>query len=216
MSITTNAELKTAIASWLARSDLTTYLQDFITLGTQRIYYGSENPQYPSEPLRIRAMETNVDITIDAETEALPTRFLGVRNFYLNTNPKTPLDPVTPETRVNTYAGSTTGKPLVYSIEADNFVFGPAPDATYTGKLLYYQKPADLSADADTNTVLTSFPGLYLYSALLEAMLFIRNDGRLPLCWSLFQAAANAAQGANVLDRYSSGQLVVKTQVGNP
>lgn len=34
-----------------------------------------------------------------------------------------------------------TGKPVFYTMDGSNFKFGPRPDTTYTGKLLYYAAP---------------------------------------------------------------------------
>ena len=53
MAITTYAELQTAIANWLARDDLTTYLPDFITL-----FEAAANRR-----LRVRQMETTATLT---------------------------------------------------------------------------------------------------------------------------------------------------------
>lgn len=65
MALDTYTNLKAEIASYLNRSDLTTYIPDFITLAEQRILYGGEG-QFPSEPLRIRAMETPATVILKA------------------------------------------------------------------------------------------------------------------------------------------------------
>ena len=52
MAITIYSELKTAVANFLSRSDLTSRIPEFITLGEDRI----------GKDLRIRAMEATVDI----------------------------------------------------------------------------------------------------------------------------------------------------------
>ena len=62
MAIATYSDLKSEVAAYLARTDLTSYIPDFITLCDARIFYGSRHPQFPSEPLRIRAMETRRDL----------------------------------------------------------------------------------------------------------------------------------------------------------
>lgn len=64
MALGTFSELKAEIASYLARSDLTTYIPDWITLAESRIHYGSDLRGMPSRPLRIRAMETRADLII--------------------------------------------------------------------------------------------------------------------------------------------------------
>lgn len=72
MSLASYSDIQTAIASWLARSGdtaITTAAPDFITLCEARIAYGSGDPLDPDQtfytrPLRIRPMETAVDILI--------------------------------------------------------------------------------------------------------------------------------------------------------
>ena len=64
MALDTYANLKTSIANFLARDDLTSEIDDFIDL-TEADF---------NRRLRIRDMETvNTSFSIDAETEALPT-----------------------------------------------------------------------------------------------------------------------------------------------
>ena len=79
MALNNYANLKIAIANFLARDDLTSEIDDFIDL-TEADF---------NRRLRIRSMETvDSSFTIDAETEALPTGFLQVRSFVL-TSPTT-------------------------------------------------------------------------------------------------------------------------------
>ena len=55
MSITNYSELKTAVANYMLRSDLTSRIPEFIQFAESRIAYGSKIPSMVSEPLRIRA-----------------------------------------------------------------------------------------------------------------------------------------------------------------
>ncbi len=64
MSIVTYTDLQSAIGNWLARSDLSANIPDFITLAEARIFYGADDPNFPSPPLRIRAMEQVTDPTV--------------------------------------------------------------------------------------------------------------------------------------------------------
>ena len=83
-------------------------------------------------------METTISFTIDAETEALPTGFLGVRSFFINGTKKQPLQFITPYQTSNT-GSSTTGVPRAYSIEGSNFRFSPIPSGTHTATITYYK-----------------------------------------------------------------------------
>ena len=66
MALSNYSELKSSIANWLNRSDLTTEIaEDFIVLAEKDF----------NSKLRIRSMVTQTTITIDAETENLPSGF---------------------------------------------------------------------------------------------------------------------------------------------
>ena len=74
MALNTYTSLKASIANWLNRSDLTAEIQDdFIKLTEADL----------NSKLRVRSMIAQTDITINAETAALPTDFLQIRNFYI-------------------------------------------------------------------------------------------------------------------------------------
>ena len=192
MSISTYAELQTAVANWLARDDLTARVPEFISLAEDRI----------AHDLRIRAMETSADITISAQTAALPTGFLQQRRLYLNADNARNLQYLTPDNFWTKWASVSSGEPEVFTIEGENFVFGPAPDSTYTGKCLYYKRFDALSDDADTNWILTNARGLYLYGALLEAAPFIRNDPRIALWSGMWDNELDRVQKADDRDRH--------------
>ena len=83
MALTNYTELKASLANWLNRSDLTTEIaDDFIKLAEADF----------NSKLRVRAMIAQVSITVNAETVALPTDFLQIRDFYtLSGQTKTPL-----------------------------------------------------------------------------------------------------------------------------
>lgn len=194
MAITTYSEMKTAVANWLHRSDLTSRVPEFIALAEDRIGLA----------LRVRAMETTGDLTISSQTTALPTGFVAARRLYLGTAPVR-LDFYPPEEFWLLGAADDTGRPRMFTIEGDSIAVAPSPDASYTGKLLYYKKFTALSADADTNWILSNARGLYLYGALLEAAPFIKDDPRLPLWGQMYEAILEACQAADRRDRYPPG-----------
>ena len=144
MALNTYAALKTAIANWLNRSDLSDEIaDDFIKL-TEADF---------NSKLRIRQMEQIDTITIDSETETVPTGFIGVRSFYiLSSDTKYTLEYITPHNLFEIRGGSRSGRPRSYTIEADNeteqFRFGPSPDTTYTGYLSYYKNFESLSSSS--------------------------------------------------------------------
>lgn len=213
MSISTYAELKTAVANWLERSNLTARIPEFIAAGEANIHYGIRSPSaWISEPLRVRAMETSADITIDAQTEALPTGFLAARRLYLDGSPKVNLELLSP---IDFWGQdtTTTGKPAYFTAESDNMVFSPAPDGTYTGKLLYWKAFTSLSADGDTNWLLTNHSSVYLEAALYQAHAFSRNDEQSERHLQKLAVSVNALNSANTSDRFGGAPL--KIRLGN-
>ena len=207
MAISTFAELKTAAANWLDRGDLTDRIPEFIVLAEARF----------NRVLRIRDMETvstAISTTAGTREYSLPTGFVQMREFHLTTDPITPLSYITPEMMSRIWAGSTKGKPEVFTIIADNVRLGPNPDATYTTSMLYYKKITALSASATTNDMLTNNPDVYLYGTLLEAEPFIMNDQRVTLWLAAFEKAVNDIQNQDNKDRHSGSQLRVMNTSG--
>ena len=166
MALSTYAELKTGIANWLNRSDLTDEISDdFIKL---------VESEYNSK-LRIRKMITSdTSFTIDSELETLPTGFLQVRDFFIvSGSAKYSLTYMPPTQMDQTRGGSTSGRPIVYTILGGNFRFAPTPDATYTATINYYKAIDALSDSTTTNYILTNHPGIYLYGSLYHAANFL-------------------------------------------
>ena len=161
MALSTYSELKTAIANWLNRSDLTTEISnDFIKLVESEF----------NSKLRINKMlNTDSSFTIDSETETLPTGFLQVRDFFIVTgSSKRPLTYMSPSQMDDVRGGSTTGTPIVYTIIGNNFRFAPTPDKSYTATINFYKAFDALSDSNTTNEILTNHPGIYLYGSWLQ------------------------------------------------
>lgn len=197
MAISTYAELQTAVSNWLDRSDLTNRIPEFIALAESRI----------ARKLRIREMETESDVTLvsGTRTAAVPTGFREVRRVYLNTSPITELEYMTPNDYWGRYAGTNTGKPVVYTVEGTNLVFGPTPDSGYTAKVLHYKAFDGLATSA--HGVFTSNPDVYLYGSLLAAEPFLKNDKRVAMWKSLFDESMMELE---VQNSRHAGQLVMR------
>ena len=209
MAIGTFAQLKTAAANWLDRSDLTDRIPEFIALAEARF----------NRELRTRDMETvSTAISTVAGTReySLPTGFVQMKEFHLSTDPLTPLAYITPEMMTRLWAGSATAKPQVFTIIADNVRLGPAPDAVYTTSMLYYKTFTALSDSATTNEMLTNNPDVYLYGTLLEAEPFIMNDQRIQVWLGAFDRAVASIQNQDNKDRHSGSNLRMMSASGTP
>lgn len=201
MAITTFAELQTACSNWLSRSDLTSRIPEFVALAEDTI----------NKRLRIRAMENRATATLNAEYASLPTGFLEMRNFQLNTTPKQTLRLVTPEHIDTFWAGSTTGQPKVYTFIGGEIQLAPSPDGSYTGEMDYYKK-WDIATDL-TNWLLTNAPSAYLYGSLLQAEPFLKNDKRIPVWERRFETSLADIEMADKRERWSGNSLAIRADI---
>lgn len=201
MAISTYAELQTACSNWLSRADLSSRIPEFIALAEDTV----------NKRLRIRAMENRATATINSEYASLPTGFLEMRNFQLNTSPKQTLRFVTPEYIDTFWAGSTTGKPKVYTFIGGEIQVAPSPDGSYTAEMDYYKK-WDIATDL-TNWLLTNAPSVYLYGSLLQAEPFLKNDKRIPVWERRFETAMSDVETADKRERWSGNSLAIRADI---
>lgn len=201
MAISTYTELQTAVENWLDRDDLDSRIPEFIALAEDTI----------NKRLRIRAMETRVTATVSSEYVSLPTGFLEMRNFQLNTSPKQVLRFVTPEYIDTFWAGSTTGKPKVFTFVGGEIQVAPSPDGSYTAEMDYYKK-WDIATDS-TNWLLTNAPSVYLYGSLLQAEPFLKNDKRVPMWEQRFEKALMDVEVADKRERWSGNSLAIRADI---
>ena len=202
MAINTYGTLKTAVANWLDRDDLTDRIPEFISLCEATF----------NRVLRIRAMETTVsDTTVGGtKTDALPDGYLQMREIHLTTSPVVSLSYITPEIMYRIRSGSTSAKPNSYTIVGDNILFGPTPDGAYTYDMTYYKSFDALTDVATTNWVILNAPDLYLYGTLLQAEPFLMNDQRIALWERGMRQVINDLQEQDDKDRHSGSALTVQ------
>ena len=210
MALNTYTSLKASIANWLNRSDLTAEIQDdFIKLTEADL----------NSKLRVRSMIAQTDITINAETAALPTDFLQIRNFYiLSGQTKTPLVYTTPASMDTTSGTSTTGLPTTFTILGDTLRFSPKPDATYTAKMNYFKKFPALSSSVATNYILENHPAIYLYGSLFHAANFLGgiNPQQIQTWQQMFATALERLELNDKEDEYNGSPLQVRTVTSVP
>ena len=201
MALTTYTELKASLANWLNRSDLTTEIaDDFIKLAEADF----------NSKLRVRKMITSTSITIDSETESLPTDFLQVRDFFITSGgTKYALKYITPAQMDQIRGSSTTGMPSAYTILGDSFRFAPIPDSAYTGTLNYYAKFAALSDTNTSNYILASHPAIYLYGSLYHAANFLGgvDPQRLQQWQGMYTTAMERLERNDREDQYGNAPL---------
>lgn len=192
MAITNYTELQAGVVSRLGRSDLTSLIPEFIALGEITI----------NKRLRLFQMQNVVTVTqsIASDTAALPAGFLELIDMRYSdfTDPLTQLN-MTDLLGVKT---SDSAKPTHFAV-SDTFIFNTPASAEYTYRCAFYKK-FDIATDT-TNWLLTNSPNVYLYSALVEAALYTRNQERM-VFWERQRNAE--IKNMNNLDRRTKGSAV--------
>jgi hypothetical protein len=204
MALTTYTELKSSLADWLNRSDLTSVIPDFISLAESQI----------ERQLRTRQMIVRATATIDTEYGAVPGDFLETKSLKLNTNPVTNLTFQTIDA-LDSLSNTTylsSGKPLYFTIVGGQIRVLPIPDGSYTAELVYYAKLTKLSSTVATNWLLTQAPDVYLYGALLQAAPYLQDDARIQVWSSLYQVGLEQLQIADDRGSTSGGALMARAK----
>ena len=203
MSFTSYSDLQTAIAGYLARSDLTTQIPDFIRLAETRL----------RRDLRIRQMLKSVTTsTVAADsTIELPSDFLEVRDLVIDGSPPQPLNYSSPSAFTRNARTWQSGKPLDYTVLANDFQLAPIPDSVYSVKMLYSAAPTFLSDTNTSNVFLANTPDALLYGSLLEAAPYLMDDARINTWGTMFDRAMASITRSDEQGQYSGVPLVIKT-----
>jgi hypothetical protein len=208
MAISTWSELKTAAASWLHRDGLTSRIEEFISLAENRIHYGSKDPQFPSEPLRVRAMQQRDTGSVSSGTISIPTGYLETIRLTLTVDGKNRALEYLPSAINAAYESETENANFFTVINGAIYVGAAGGGSGYVHD--YYKALDALSGSNATNWLITNSPNAYLYGTLIEAMPFIGKDERLNVWYRMFAAAINGLNSQDKRDSYARGSLQVR------
>jgi hypothetical protein len=173
MAINTYTGLKTSLDNWLARTDLSSNLDDFIDLAEERL----------ARDLRIRATEKTMNATIASGIATIPSDYVQLKHVHIAGTPIQPLEPKESTWIFDQFATrSADSKPRFIAEDGGNFVFGPFPDISYVLGGAYWSKPAALTTAAPTNAWTDNCPDALLWACLCETAPFLMNDDRI-LVW---------------------------------
>jgi hypothetical protein len=177
VSITTYAELKTSIADFLNRDDLTSTIPTFISLGEAQI----------ARDVRHWKQEKRVTTSVDERYENLPNDWLELKFVSLTTGAM--LETVSPSNMADMRARSDTpGTPKYVRMTADQLEFYPTPSAATDVSMLYYARVPSLTDAAPTNWVLSDAPDILLYASLMHSAPYLAEDARVQIWGSLYQS----------------------------
>jgi len=208
MAISTYAELKTAAANWLHRDNLTSRVPEFIALAESRIHYGSKDPMFPSEPLRVRAMQNRDSGTVSNGSITIPTRYLETIRLTITVGGKNKALSYMPVVE-NAYYETETSEASYFTVVNGAIKVGGSNGGS--GYVHDYYKALDsLSDSTTTNWLIINSPNAYLYGTLIEAMPFIGKDERLATWYRMFMGAINGLNSQDKRDSYARGALQVR------
>jgi hypothetical protein len=195
MAFTSYSDLKTTIASYLARSDLTAMIPTFVQLAELRL----------RREIRTRQMlvVATASTTGGVSTVGIPSNFLEMRDIHINSNPTTTLSYKAPNAFYSSSRATESGKPTDYTVLASELQLSPIPDSAYVLQMLYYAQPEFLSDSNPSNVFLANFPDALLYASLGEAEPYLMNDARLQTWATLYERAISSISISDQSSEYS-------------
>lgn len=229
MAITTYAELQSAVADWLNRTDLTSVIPTFISLAETRL----------NRDLRARRMLTTETIVIPTagyDLDDLTGDYLEAKTLYINQGH---CEFVTQE-RALDYAylyNNAVDKPW-FTIQGELLKLAPSSFPVYQapalsetdpllllndypvalmdsdpgieGVLTYYAKIPALSGSNTSNWLLADSPDLYLYGTLVQTAPYLREDERVGVWNTIYQQLLNDFRLADERAQASGSTLVMR------
>lgn len=213
MALTTWTELKTSIADWLHRADLTAIIPDLITLAEEQM--ARDLSDVPA------LWNTNSSITITSGSNAvtLPTDAMGLVSARITTSGYVCPLRVVPYAQLVRETGldsSITGTPTLLALRGNDGgttgqvkgVVWPTPDQSYTAEVTYKAALLALGSGQATNFLFKRAPSLYLWGSLMQAAPYLNNDARIATWGTLYQRAVDQFK-----DQDWTGPMLLRTEL---
>lgn len=198
MAITTYEGLKSAVATWMARDDLTAYVPDFITFAEG----------YINTRLRHRKMVTTVSLTPVDGVCTLPTDYLQYRRVVVDTGTRYTLEYIVPDQADQRYPSAPAGLPIHFTIVGDELRMFPTTGESI--ELTYWQQVPALSATNSSNWLLAYRSEAYLRLACSYAADFIKNDGEAQKQLALADMIFEQIERDDTLANYSRAGMTFR------
>jgi hypothetical protein len=185
MALTNYSAFVTTVENYLARTDLSSQIPDFIQMAQFRM----------TRDLRTERM---LKVATTAPTDnkvAFPTDFLELREMHFQGNPPILLEFQSPDLFFRNGQTTLSGRSHYFTMLGTEFQFAPSQDSSYTIQILYYAQPTFISSTVASNLYLAYYPDALLYATLAEAEPYLMNDQRVVTWSSLYdRAIANIKQ----------------------
>lgn len=197
-------ELKSALGEWLNRADLAAVIPTFIKAGEGAI----------NRTLRTRDMVKRSRAIMEDEFLTLPADYLEAVNVQANRAPVSRMQYVTPEHADLLRGGvhQTAGNPGYFTVIGNQLELIPAPATEQEIELTYYAAVPALSGAQQTNWLLTKWPDLYIYAALVHSAPFLKEDERAATWQGLYTKILSEAQAADDKAQHSGSVLKMRAK----
>ena len=182
--------LKSAIADFLNRDDLSSTIATFVRLAEAQM----------ARDIRHWRMERRKVATFDEGFELLPDDWVQTIRLEMGGRP---MELASREEIARWKRSHATARPRYFAHVAGKLEVWPAPDGEYEGELLYFARIPPLSDSEPTNWLLTEAPDAYLYGSLLQSAPYLVEDERTQVWGSLYAAAVQNLNQASERARHS-------------
>jgi len=200
-TITNYATLKSTIADYLNRADLTSQIETFIQFAEADL----------NTRLRCREQIVRAEATSSAEFVQLPADWLEAINLHI-VGGQQPLRYVTLDEADIINKEQIYTAPHFYSLMNGAIEIIPEPADDIDIEMIYYAKITSLSDVNTTNWLLTKAPDVYLYGALTHAAPFLVDDQRIPVFAQIYIARVQALQDESQKSLHSGSPLIARTR----
>jgi len=193
MSIATFSDLRTQIASWLNRTDLTT--------AQLSLFVGNAERDIRND-IETRESELLATGTMVTDGFTAPTGYLATRTLFVGGHLYQYLPPEAYGVQVDSESTARyfTTRGNAFSVIGGN---GNTYSLTYLGEI------TSLSADSDSNWVLANAPDVYLWAGCKYGSVFLRDMAGANGYDTLYQSAMSRLNRRERESKYS-GPLVVR------
>ena len=183
MAISNYTNLKTTIADFLNRDDLTSVIPTFIQLGEAQM---NRDIRHWEMEARASGQQSQGD-----QYMQLPADWLETIRFHLTSQGTDAVELASLAAIADKRAAvdDQAGRPRFYAHVRGEFELFPTPDEDTDFELLYYQKIPALSVSNTTNWLLEYAPDIYLYASLAHSAPYLAEDARIAV-WAQMYAAA--------------------------
>jgi hypothetical protein len=191
------SSLKTEVADYMNRNDLTSFIDGFIDLAEAEM----------QRELKLLEFETTGTVSVTSGSGTLPTGFLGARTLNWDGNPKRVLKYLTPD-QLETINVKEPSYVSFYTITGSTIKF--ANDDTGTLNITYMARFTPLSGSATTNAIITNHPGAYLAGSLKYAAIFCKDLEAAQGYQALFNSELRQIISDNKDRKYAGATLQVR------